>query len=171
MNLPKLMTSLERFGRTLPVLVADVQPDDARWKPPSGAWSILEIVCHLADEEELDFRHRLRSTLADPRVPWPPIDPEGWAKDRRYNEGVLADAVTRFVTQRSESTAWLRSLQFPDWGTAHQRPSGVLRAGDLLSAWVAHDYLHLRQIAKRMYELAARGAGEYSIGYAGAWGP
>ena len=34
---------------------------------------------------------------------------------------------------------------------------------------VAHDYLHLRQISKRMYQLAERDAGDYSIRYAGEW--
>jgi hypothetical protein len=34
---------------------------------------------------------------------------------------------------------------------------------------VAHDYLHLRQIAKRMYQMAGRDAGEYSTRYAGEW--
>ena len=56
MNDLKLIESLERFAQMLPAVVHGVAPDNARWKPPDGAWSILEIVCHLADEEELDFR-------------------------------------------------------------------------------------------------------------------
>lgn len=29
--------------------------------------------------------------------------------------------------------------------------------------------LHLRQISKRMYQMAARDAGDYSVHYAGEW--
>ncbi len=50
-----LIESLDRFRRMLPEVVRDVSADDARWKPPDGAWSILEVVSHLADEEEFDF--------------------------------------------------------------------------------------------------------------------
>ena len=58
MNHQKLIASLERFGRMLSEVVRDVTPDDSRWKPPDGAWSILEIVRHLGDEEAFDFRER-----------------------------------------------------------------------------------------------------------------
>ncbi len=170
MNLPNLLASLERFGRALPVIVRNISLDDSRWKPPSGAWSILEIVCHLADEEEFDFGAKVRSTLADPSAPWTPIDPEGWAVQRKYNDGHLEDAVARFTKLRAESLAWLRSLDGPNWNQAYQPPQfGPFPAGDLLAAWVAHDSLHLRQIAKRLYELTARDAGEYSVRYAGEW--
>lgn len=170
MNLPKLIASLERFGRMLLEVVRDVSLDDSRWKPPDGAWSILEIVCHLADEEEFDFRARLELTLADPSAPWPPIAPETWAIERRYNESDLALVVRRFTSLRSQSVSWLRSLENPDWSRAHHEPQvGPIRAGDLVASWAAHDCLHLRQISKRMHQLAARDAGAYSTRYAGDW--
>ena len=171
MHFPNLLASLERFARILPMAVADVSVADCRWKPPSGAWSILEIVAHLADEEEFDFRQRVRLILADPTQPWPPIDPEGWAVERRYNEQQLADVVSRFGKLREESLQWLRSLEQPDWSRTHHHPQhGPFRAGDIMAAWAAHDWLHLRQISKRLYELTARDAGDFSIRYAGPWG-
>lgn len=170
MNLDKLIHSLERFGHTLPGVVRDVSDDDARWKPPSGAWSILEIVCHLGDEEEWDFGQRVRLTLQDATQVWPAIDPEGWAVERQYNEGRLSLAVERFVKLRSQSIQWLRGLSVPDWDATYEHPKfGPFRAGDILAAWVAHDYLHLRQIAKRFFEIAQRDAGEFSTRYAGDW--
>lgn len=170
MNVEKMIGSLERFGRTIPEVVHGIDAGDARWKPPDGAWSILEIVSHLADEEEFDFRARVGSTLADPNAPWPPIDPEGWAVERRYNDGSLDEAVSRFILLRDESVAWLRSMEEPDWALAYEHPRiGRIRAGDLFAAWIAHDTLHLRQIAKRMYQLANRDAGEFDVQYAGDW--
>jgi hypothetical protein len=170
MNLPKLIASLERFGRMLPEVVRDVSSDDSRWKAPDGAWSILEIVCHLADEEEFDFRARLGSTLTDPSARWPPITPETWAIERHYNESDLALVVQRFTSLRSQSVSWLRSLKNPDWSrTYHDRQVGPIRAGDLVASWAAHDCLHLRQISKRMYQMAVHDAGEFSTRYAGEW--
>ena len=170
MDASKLLDSLDRFGRLLPELVRDIPLDDARWKPADGAWTILEIVCHLADEEEFDFRERLKRTLSDPAAPWPSIDPESWAVERRYNAGQLDAAADRFQSLRRQSVDWLRSLETPSWNQTHLHPKfGPFRAGDLLAAWAAHDTLHLRQIAKRLYQLAARDAGEYSTRYAGEW--
>ena len=84
-----LIGSLERFADILPNMVRGVSTDDARWRPADGAWSILEIVAHLADEEVHDFRARVELTLRDPTAPWPPIDPETWAIERRYNDDDL----------------------------------------------------------------------------------
>ncbi len=169
----RLIARLERFGDTLPAVVGDLRPPDARWRSADGAWSILEIVTHLADEEVEDFRPRLRLTLDTPAEPWPPIDPEGWAVEHRYNEGDLAEALGRFQTERRASVQWLRGLgpaASVDWRATHAHPRlGSMRAGDLLVAWVAHDYLHLRQISKRMYQMTQDDGGEYEARYAGAW--
>jgi hypothetical protein len=165
-----LIGRLERFGEALPVVVAGVPREDAAWKPPSGAWSILEIVCHLVDEEVRDFRARVRMTLEDPAAEWARIHPSQWALEEGYNGRELSGSVARFAAERRESIRWLRSLDAPDWRRAHVHPeAGPLSAGMLLGAWAAHDALHLRQIAKRMYELSARDSGE-SVRYAGEWG-
>ncbi len=170
MHVDRLIGSMDRFAGLLRAVVAGLSPEDARWRPDDGGWSILEIVAHLADEEVEDFRTRLRLTLQDPLADWPPIDPEGWAIQRRYNEGGLDAALGRFVAARRESVAWLRGLRNPDYSQSHEHSRGRLRAGDLLTAWAAHDALHLRQIAKRLHQIVGRDAGEFHADYAGRWG-
>jgi hypothetical protein len=169
MNTESLIGRLEGFAETLPAVVACVPDDDARWRPDENSWSILEIVTHVADEEIDDFRKRVELTLRDPGLEWPPIDPEGAAVERRYNEGDLREVVARFVAARQESVAWLNGLHDPDWSKTYRHKLGDIRAGDVLASWVAHDALHLRQIAKRMFQLTQRDAGDYSTSYAGSW--
>jgi hypothetical protein len=48
---------------------------------------------------------------------------------------------------------------------------GATAAGDVMASWAAHDALHLRQIAKRLWELAGRDGAPFRTGYAGEWGP
>ena len=171
MNAGAIIERLDRFAAVLPAVVSGLSVDEARWRPTSGARSILEIVHHLADEEAMDFRPRLERTLGDPSRAWDPIDPEGWARDRRYNEGDAEEATARFVGERQRSIVWLWSMASPDWSRTHEHPRlGPIRAGDLLAAWSAHDFLHLRQISKRLFELTAHDAGEYATDYAGQWG-
>lgn len=172
MNAAALICRLELLPAALPNLLSGLPASDAAWKPPSGAWSILEIVNHLVDEESLDFRTRIDCTLCDPQKEWPPIDPEAWARDKGYNDRDLTDSVSRFIAERGNSLQWLRWLRDPDWERTHTHPQiGPISAAALLGAWAAHDALHLRQIAKRLYELSARDAAPHPIRYAGDWGP
>ena len=157
------------FPRAVRTLVEPLAADEVRYKPDKSTWSMLEIVCHLGDEEVLDFRTRARLTLADPTQAWPPIDPEGWAIERAYNEQDLEGALTLFERERAASIEWLRGLESPDWGLVHRHPTiGPMAAGDVLVSWAAHDALHLRQFATRLVQLAERDASGFSTRYAGS---
>lgn len=170
MFVEKLIDSLERFGNVLPSVVSDVSLSDLRWKPPSGHWSIQEIICHLADEEEFDFRVRVNLTLEDPSIEWPGIDPEGWAQERDYNSLDFQTQLDRFVAERKKSVAMLKNLDAADWNRTYEHPKlGEFRAGDIFAAWTAHDWLHLRQISKRLFEIATRDAEPFDNIYAGKW--
>lgn len=172
MNLAAIIRRMERFPAVLREVTAPLTEDEWRAKPPSEAWSILEIVAHLADEEVEDFRARLGSTLKDPKAPWAPTDPEGWARQRKYNGMSPAEVLERFTRERAASIAWLKSLPEVDWKTAYHHPRhGPVHAGELMASWPAHDALHLRQIAKRLFERAATDAPGFSTRYAGEWGP
>jgi hypothetical protein len=154
-------------------LVAGVSDEQARWKPEPSQWSILEVVNHLVDEETDDFRRRLELTLADPEQAWPPIDPPGWAVERRYNERKLEESIARFLDERERSCAWLRRLpEDADMDRAHAHPSlGTMRAGDVLASWLAHDLIHVRQITRLHYRWLERAAAARSparrLDYAG----
>jgi hypothetical protein len=170
MDSARLITRLEGAPAALVSLLAGMPAADARWKPSPADWSILEILCHLGDEEVEDFRMRLHLTLERPGEAWPPIDPEGAARERQYNEQDFGAALARFGRERAASMQWLRTLGEVDWNMAHQHPKfGPIRAGELLVSWAAHDALHLRQIAKRLHQLAERDGGGFSAAYAGGW--
>jgi hypothetical protein len=175
--LDRIIKRLDSTPAAVGAMCSSLAPDEASFKPPSGAWSVLEIVCHLVDEETDDFRARLESTLRDPAAKWPLTDPEGWSIQREYHKQDLAAKLQQFTDQRARTISWLRSLKSPDWQTAYIHPRiGPIRAGELLIAWAAHDALHIRQIAKRLFELAARDgatmdpANPFITRYAGEWG-
>ncbi len=167
MEWQRVADRLETSGRILLDLFTGVDDGEARWKPAPERWSMLEVLVHLGDEEKDDFRPRISSTLEDPAREWPPIDPEGWVRERRYNERDLSESLAGFRRERAASLEWLRGLAEPAWERAHEHPSlGVLRAGDLLAAWVAHDGLHIRQISGLRVEYLSVQAAPYSTRYA-----
>jgi len=167
-----MLAQLQRGSAMFDAALDGVTGDEAKWKPPSGAWSIIEIVNHLADEEVEDFRTRFRMTLEDPSKGWPPIDPEAAARARKYHERDFAESCHRFKAARLESLIWLRSLDPSalDLSRSRTHPAaGTLHAGDLLASWAAHDLLHIRQIVKRRFEYLAHHAQPYRTAYAGSW--
>lgn len=158
---------LARTHRAVEALLRGIDMESATWRPPDGAWSLLEIARHLLDEERRDFRPRLEHTLRDPLEAWEPVDPERWAREERYHDRPLDDVLDEFASERDASLAWLGEFASPDWGRSHRFQGWDFAASEILGAWAAHDVLHIRQIAKRLYQLgeckvggAARYAGE-----------
>ncbi|HUM14909.1 MAG TPA: DinB family protein [Candidatus Nitrosotalea sp.] len=169
LRLDVVRRELARGAETIAALAAGVADDEARRRPAPEAWSLLEVICHLHDEEREDFRPRLDLVLHRPQDTWTRIDPAGWITARRYNERDLAEALQGFLVERERSLAWLGSLAAPDWSREYQAPFGRITAGDLLASWAAHDLLHTRQLVElRRARLLAQAA-PYSTQYAGDW--
>ena len=169
MNLEYFINRFFRNRDVFTALMTDVAPEQARWKPAPDKWSILEVVNHLYDEEREDFRQRLELVLADPSQPFPPIDPRGWVTSRNYLGRELGESLNRFLKEREKSLAWLQQLSSPDWANSNQGANGILKAGDLLASWLAHDFLHIRQITRLHFQYAGFISKPYQTAYAGPW--
>lgn len=172
MNLEIQIAFLRRTQKILPAMVENLTDEQFRWRPTSGNWSVLEILGHMRVEETDDFRPRVQSTLADPTQVWPSYDPEGIVVAEKFNEQDPATVLADFQKERVDSLSWLATLNQPNWDSTYQHPRiGPLRAGDLFLSWVAHDQLHVRQIAKRYFEMIGTDGEPYKADYAGDWGP
>jgi hypothetical protein len=146
-----------------------VPEDQAHWKPDEESWSILEVVSHLADEEEFDFPLRLKIILEDSGKEWPEIDPAGWVLEREYNQGDLYESLNRYVHLRNEWLIWLDELENPDWDITYEAPFGKITAGDMFCSWVTHDLLHLRQLVELQRRYLEEQTKPYQMDYAGEW--
>jgi hypothetical protein len=170
MNTLWIVDRMESNASVFEGLLRSVQPSQAKWKPAPEKWSALEVINHVADEENEDFGTRLHLVLENPDTEWPPIDPERTAIERQYNNRGISESLDRFLRARGQSVAWLRGLQNPNWESAHTRPTGgPLRAGDLLHSWLVHDLIHIRQINRLHYEYFAATSRGFSSEYAGRW--
>lgn len=173
-DLERFRASLARTPRAVRAMLEGIDDTDGRWRPGAEHWSIVEIVNHMADEDADDFVPRLEGTLRDPAATWSPIDPPGAARERRYNERSLAPSIDRFEAVRTSSLNWLETVDAGgvviEWTLAYAHPViGPIQAGDLMASWVAHDHLHLRQLARRLFQLTERDSGGFSTKYAGEW--
>ncbi len=169
-NLDTTLARLSANADTIASLCRSVSDAQARWKPSPDEWSILEVFCHLYDEEREDFRTRVDFTLRTPAQAWPPIDPTGWVTARGYNQREFGPSLESFLHERRESLKWLANLKDPDWNSTHQHPRiRAMTAGEVLAAWAAHDHLHIRQLNQLHWQYLAQEAAPISLSYAGGW--
>ncbi len=169
MNDSNIIGELSRNRNVFKDLLLDLTEEIYLWKPNPEKWCLLEIVCHLHDEEREDFRARTRHVLEMPTEPLPPIDPQGWVESRNYMQQNYRDKLSSFLKEREQSTAWLQTLSNPKWDNAYEHPKfGRMTARMFLSNWLAHDYLHIRQITKLKYDHLKQSTTE-DLGYAGNW--
>ena len=167
---PEVFTSqLERNAHVFRLLAAGLSQEQQRWKPTPDEWSVLEVINHLADEDAEDFRARLDAILHRPDQAWEPIDPQAAISARAYNTRGMDVSLERFVTERYRSVVWLRSLKSPDWNSIHADQFGTVSAREMLGSWVAHDWLHVRQIARLQHHWASQLIAPESVQYAGDW--
>ena len=151
------------------VAEAASEADSAR-KPADGGWCLREVLGHLLIEEREDFLPRIEAVLAGPDAPWPKLDPEARVREGRFPERDAAPILAEFLEERRRSVARLRALAAPDWERFREHPRvGRLRAGDLLAAWVDHDVLHVRQIARLLHGIVKEHAAPFTVDYAGKW--
>ena len=138
---------LARFPGVLESLLGGLDAAGWRARPAPSEWAPVEVVCHLRDEEVEDFGARVGVILAGgARVA--PIEPERWAVERRYAEADGPAALAEFRARRAASLVLLAAAAPERLAGAleHQR-TGRLSGLDLVAAWVAHDRLHLAQLA------------------------
>jgi hypothetical protein len=162
---------IEQLGANVDVfrhLFQSLSVEQARWKPDKDRWSILEVINHLYDEEREDFRKRLGLVLTNPAEPWPPIDPEGWVVQRRYNERDLNQSLHNFFEEREKSLFWLDKLDSPDWQATYRHPQmGPMSAELILANWLAHDLFHIRQVTDLHYAYLTELVKPVSLKYSG----
>ena len=169
MEFQTLYQELVNSTQMIAALLADISQDEAQIKPNPESWSILEVVCHLFDEEREDFREHLDFILHRQNEEYHVIDPQSWITERKYNEQSFAEAEEKFVAERKQSLEWLRGLSNPNWETTYTSQYGSVSAGEMFASWIAHDNLHIRQLVELRQSRVERITKPYDIQYAGDW--
>ncbi|MBS1550508.1 MAG: DinB family protein [Bacteroidetes bacterium] len=169
MEIRSIILQLESDSKVFQDLLINSSAGEQTRKPAENKWCLLEIVCHLYDEEKEDFKPRLSKILNGDHN-WEPIDPQGWVLSRNYMEKDFSGTLNKFLDERKKSVDWLNSLNINDWNVKAVHPKlGEFTAYQMLCNWLAHDFLHIRQILKLKYQLLESGPGKDMLRYAGDW--
>ena len=169
LTIPEAIHQMSVNAEALRVLLQSISAEQAAWKPDPQTWSFAEVAGHLYVEELGDFRCHLREVLHNPPLAWGALQP-GPVAFRGFDLDLGG-----FLTERQSSIAWLSSLPAVAWDAAITASFGpaservTFTAGDLLAAWVAHDFLHIRQVNELHFAWNAHRAAPYGVRYAGDW--
>ena len=169
MEFVKLYRELTHSTEIIRALLNDIDHEEAQTKPSPGKWSILEVTCHLYDEEREDFREHLDLILHRQHEKWHPIAPQAWVKARKYNEQDFRKMKAKLFRERAKSLAWLKGLKNANWKIIYRSEFGSMHAGDMLASWIAHDNLHIRQLVELRRWHIEQYTKPFKIRYAGDW--
>jgi hypothetical protein len=169
MEFKTLYEELTNSTEMIRALLGGVTQEDARIKPNAESWSMLEVTCHLHDEEREDFREHLDFILNRQNGEWHPINPQGWVTSRKYNEQDFGAMKEKFFEERRKSLEWLKSLADTDWNKTYTSNIGSMSAGEMFASWIAHDNLHIRQLVELRRHRIENITKPFDIRYAGDW--
>lgn len=169
MKFTELYQELANNTEIIRALTANISQEEAQAKPSPETWSMLEVLCHLYDEEREDFREHLDFILYRQNEEWHRIDPQGWVISRKYNEQDFIGMLVKFFEERKKSLDWLIDLSDADWETSYASEFGPMPDGEMLASWIAHDNLHIRQLVELKRSQIERIIQPYAVVYAGDW--
>jgi hypothetical protein len=143
--------------------LVDGAPGDAlTWREADGAWSVVEVVMHLADGEITDWIPRMDLMLAGGGR-FAPYDREGGF--RRYSGWQAPDLVREFTRLRRDNLEKLARLRLSARHlslTGEHPEFGTVTLSQLLACWAAHDAAHAAQISRILTRWFGRGVGPWA---------
>jgi hypothetical protein len=147
----ELIETLAATPETLAGLLRGV--DEAQARSAIGGdenWSVIEVICHLRDAEEIGFG-RMQAMRDQDKPLVASWDQNALALEKKYAEADLAPALTAFTKTRSEYVAALKALKPEQW----ERVGKHNETGDITVLTHAlhrtyHDAIHCAQIARQL---------------------
>jgi len=133
---------------------------EARLRQPEAPakWSVLEVIQHLADSD-LVAGFRTRMMLTEDRPPLQGYDQDRWAREGRYRDVSLDQALGQLRGLRTANLhLWsgLSPSQLERVGLHSER--GSESVGFLLRLMGAHDLVHRRQIDRILASVRPSGS-------------
>lgn len=127
-------------------LIAEASADIIARKPGENRWSILQIVCHLADAELLASA-RIRRLITQDRAKMWGYQQEVWADRLGYQQRKAETVLARFALLRRENAELLAELPATVWQqTGDHDLYGTLSLQQLIEDYLDHTAKHLDQI-------------------------
>ncbi|AMV38664.1 DinB family protein [Planctomyces sp. SH-PL62] len=146
-------TLIDRYALGPAILeyaVYGLSDEHLRARPGPGAWSIAELVAHLADSDVV-ASDRMKRVLAEPEPVLLAYDENAWNDRLRMQEAPVDLAVALFAANRRWTARILRDAAEADFARAGvHSEKGRTTLAELVVSYVGHIDHHLKYLyAKR----------------------
>jgi hypothetical protein len=146
-----LLDALKATPETLTGLLTGISDAQARSaKGGDEDWSVVEVVCHLRDAEEISLQ-RLEAMRDQENPLIVGYDQEALVRDRNYKESGLQSALSGFIAFRQRMIATLAALAPEQWERSGQHNEmGRITIFTHAIHKASHDAIHCAQIARQL---------------------
>ncbi len=139
---------LEQSPMIFEKLLVAATPDQTQWKPAPDRWSIIEVLAHLVEVEEM-FRTRANRMMEENDPLLEAYDEKAADAAGKYSTGTAREHLRKFCHARDRSVTFLRYLPAAAGARTARHPElGSLTLSELMHEWAFHDLGHVRQIAE-----------------------
>lgn len=150
---PEVLALLEQYEKgpdSLRNAVAGLTPRQLNTPAPPGNWSVMQIVCHLADAEVF-YSDRMKRVLAEDRPTMFAADPDQFALRFRAEDRDLEEELALIAAMRKHILRILRTASAADFERVGiHSADGPLTLTTLLKRIAGHIPHHLRFIQEKL---------------------
>lgn len=152
----EMIDALKSTPETLKGFLSQISVSEARSaRGGDENWSIVEVICHLRDAEEISLQ-RMQAMRDQDHPKITGYDQEVLARERNYNEADLPTALHAFIAFREHHIAALSALSSEGWDRSgeHNEFGRITIFAHTLHK-VSHDAIHCAQIARQLLSVKA----------------
>jgi uncharacterized damage-inducible protein DinB len=146
-----LLDALKATPAILTSLLEEISQQQARAaRGGDENWSVVEVVCHLRDAEEISLqRMQAMRDQENPQILG--YDQEALARERNYRDQELRSALAGFIAFRIKYVSALSALKPEEW----ERPGQHNEIGQITILahtihHACHDAIHCAQVARQL---------------------
>ena len=129
--------------------VAGLSTEQMRSRPVEGRWSVLEVVCHLADSEQA-WCHRIKRVIAEDRPLLIGYDESRFATTLGYDSREIEPELALMEAMRIQMAEILGRLPAIAWGRAGiHTERGLIHLAEMVQIEAEHVMHHIRFIQEK----------------------
>lgn len=133
--------------------VAGLSTEQLRARPIEGRWSVLEVVCHLADSDQA-WCHRIKRVIAEDRPLLVGYDESRFATTLGYHTREIEPELALIEAMRLQMAEILRRLPAIAWGRAGiHTERGLIHLAEMVQIEAEHIMHHIRFIEEKRVAL------------------
>ena len=149
----RLIDNLHKNGAILThILQGIAQSDAASWRDGVDGWTVLDVMCHLRDYEDI-FRERGELMMGDSVPTYPVYDHLAMVVEREYHAQDLLSVLAEFMASREKTAVFFTNFTASDWDrTGNHVEQGLFTMSSLAAHIVWHDSNHIEQMTRIIAE-------------------